>query len=258
MTSVEDTAARLRASYAPGSPIPPIRDGFDEGDTDAAYAIQAANTRFWVAEGRRLVGRKVGLTSKVVQAQLGVDQPDYGMLFADTDMSGGEVDSSRLLQPRMEAEVAFVLGQDLTDPQLTLADVLSAVDYAVAALEVVDSRIADWSIGIVDTIADNGSSAMFVLGPEPVKLTDVDLLGAGMTLTKNGDTVSLGTGAACLGHPAFAAKWLAETMAMTEFPLRAGDIIMTGALGPMVDAAPGDAFEAHISGLGSVSTRMSK
>ena len=258
MTSVDETAARLRACYDTGDTIPPIREGFAEGDTDTAYAIQEANTRFWVDQGRRLCGRKVGLTSKVVQQQLGVDQPDYGMLFADTDMSGGEIDSSRLIQPRMEAEVAFVLGKDLTDPQLTLADVLSAVDYAVAALEVVDSRIADWQIGIVDTIADNGSSAMFVLGPEPCRLTDVDLLGCGMTLTKNGDTASLGTGAACLGHPAFAAKWLAQTMARTEFPLRAGDIILTGALGPMVDAAPGDAFEAHISGLGTVSTRMSK
>ncbi len=257
MSAIEETAARLRAAYTPGAPIAPVRDGFKEGDLQTAYAIQAANTRYWLGEGRRMVGRKIGLTSKVVQQQFGINEPDYGILFADTDMSGREIDSTRLIQPRMEAEIALVLGRDLTQPQLTLAEVMSAVEYAVAALEVVDSRIAGWKIGIVDTIADNGSSAMFVLGAAPRKLTDIDLAGCGMAMLKNGATVSVGVGAACLGHPLFAAKWLAETMAKTDYPLRAGDVIMSGALGPMVEARPGDVFEAQITGLGSVRGVMS-
>ncbi len=257
MSLIEETAARLRAAYMPGAPIAPIRDGFKDGDVETAYAIQAANTRYWLDQKRRLVGRKIGLTSKVVQQQFGINEPDYGMLFADTDMSGREIDSTRLIQPRMEAEIALVLGRDLTSLQMTLADVMSAVEYAVAALEVVDSRIAGWKIGIVDTIADNGSSAMFVLGTAPRKLTDLDLGGCGMVMSKNGQNVSVGIGAACLGHPLFGAKWLAETMAKTDYPLRAGDIILSGALGPMVEARPGDVFEAQITGLGAVRGVMS-
>ena len=257
MSAIEETAARLRAAYLPGAPIAPISAAFREGDIESAYAVQAVNTRYWLGEKRRMVGRKIGLTSKVVQQQFGIDQPDYGILFADTDMSGREIDSTRLIQPRMEAEIALVLGRDLTSTQLTLADVMSAVDYVVAALEVVDSRIADWKIGILDTIADNGSNGMFVLGAAPRKLTDIDLAGCGMAMIKNGATVSVGVGAACLGHPLFAAKWLAETMAKTDYPLRAGDIILSGALGPMVEARPGDMFEAHITGLGSVRGVMS-
>ena len=241
-------AERLRAAYRDG-PVAPLRDGLDPGDGVGAYAVQEANTAAWLAEGRRLVGRKVGLTAPAVQAQLGVDQPDYGALFADMAVpNGGTLDPARALQPRAEAEVALVLATDLHGPDVTAADVAAATDYAVAAIEIVDSRIADWKITFADTVADNGSSAFFVLGDDRRKLDGLDLFTCGMALEIDGAIVSVGAGAACLGHPLNAAAWLARTV-----PLRAGDVVLTGALGPMVAIRPGQQVKATIGGLGTVS-----
>ncbi|WP_234330474.1 2-keto-4-pentenoate hydratase [Streptomyces acidiscabies] len=268
MSTVLDNAARpddvpaavvkaadlLEEAARTGAACPPVRGLFDGGGTlETAYAVQQLNVRRGLDAGRRIVGRKIGLTSSAVQRQLGVDQPDFGALFADMAVpDGGEVPAGRLLQPKVEAEVALVLGRDLPHRACTVADLLRAVDFALPALEIVDSRIADWDISLVDTVADNASCGLYVLGVTPVPLTAVDLRAVTMTMTRNGRTASEGTGAACLGSPLNAAVWLASALAECGDPLRAGDLVLTGALGPMAPAVPGDVFEAHILDLGSV------
>ncbi|MGF1468168.1 MAG: 2-keto-4-pentenoate hydratase [Sandaracinaceae bacterium] len=257
--AIEEAARALWEARRVGAPIPPVAERLAPRDIEAAYAVQDRNTERSLAEGRRLVGRKTGLTSVAVQRQLGVDQPDYGMLFGDMAVGDGEpIAVGRLIQPRCEAEVALVLGDDLDAPHLTVADVLSAVDYCLAAIEVVDSRIESWRIGIVDTIADNASSGLFVLGTEPRDPGSFDPRLCGMVLERRGEPVSVGAGAACLGNPFTAATWLANTMVAVGRPLLAGDLVLTGALGPLVDAAPGDVMEARIHGLGSVRVRFAR
>lgn len=258
MTIFDELAQRLREAYRNGQ-VAPLRDGLEPGDADGAYAVQAINTRFWQQQGRRIVGRKVGLTAKAVQAQLGVDQPDFGVLFDDMAIpDGGVVGTNRLLQPKAEAEVALILSKDIVNIEATPADVASATAYAVPAIEIVDSRIADWKISFADTVADNGSSAFFVLGEARKSLDGLDLYTCGMALEVNGAVASLGAGAACLGHPLEAAAWLARTLTAAGEPLRAGDIVLTGALGPMVTLKPGDHVEAKIGGLGSASFTYGK
>ncbi|NNM56915.1 2-keto-4-pentenoate hydratase [Acidocella sp.] len=252
-------AALLYEAAATGKPTAPIRTLLPESDIDAAYRVQALNTENALAAGRRLAGRKIGLTSLAVQKQLGVNQPDYGMLFAD--MARGDAEEIALadvLQPKVEAEVAFVLGCDLTDERLTVADLFRAIAFAVPAIEIVGSRVANWDIRITDTIADNASSGLYVLGSRPVKLADFDPRMCGMVMEKSGEPVSVGAGAACLGSPLNAALWLAKVMAKLGRPLLAGDTILSGALGPMVGVAPGDVFDVRIEGLGAVRASFSK
>lgn len=253
MIAAYELAQRLRDAYSGGG-VPPLRDGLDPTDGAGAYAIQELNTRHWVGQGRKIVGRKIGLTAKAVRTQLGVDQPDYGVLFADMEIAdGGMLLADRVLQPKAEAEVALILGQDITLPNPTPDDILAAADHAVAAIEIVDSRISDWKISFADTVADNGSSAFFVLGTERKKLSGLDLFTCGMAMEINGEIVSIGAGAACLDHPLKAAAWLARVMVANGSPLRAGDLILTGALGPMTPINPGDHVKASIGGLGSLS-----
>ena len=249
----EGLAKRLRYAYRTGA-VAPLRDGLEPQDAAGAYAVQAINTRRWTADGRRVVGRKIGLTAKAVQAQLGVDQPDFGVLFDDMRLADGdELLASQVLQPKAEAEVALVLDCDLPDPNATLDDVEAAARHAVAAIEIVDSRIADWKISFADTVADNGSSAFFVLGADPRPLKGLDLYTCGMVLELDGRVASTGVGAACLGHPLEAARWLATTLAALGEPLKAGDVVLTGALGPMVALSPGERVVARIGGLGQCS-----
>ncbi|GAB2959987.1 2-keto-4-pentenoate hydratase [Micromonospora polyrhachis] len=251
---IEAAARMLRDAYDSGQPCPPLRDRLlPAGDVDTAYAVQQAQVGGWIVAGRRLVGAKIGLTSPAVQEELGVHQPDFGVLLADMAVpDGAEVDLGRLLQPRVEAEIAFVLGADLPYEQVTTVDVVQATECLLPAIEIVDSRIAGWDISIVDTVADNASSGLFVLGTSPRRLADVDLRLAGMVLEHAGEPVSVGAGAACLGNPLHAVAWLAGTVARAGRPLRAGDVVLSGALGPMVPVTPGAAYEARISGLGSV------
>lgn len=250
---LERTAKRIREAYA-GAPLPPLRDALEPTDIDGAYAVQAINTRKWGDSGRRIIGRKVGLTAKAVQAQLGVDRPDFGVLFHDMQIDdAGTLLPSKVIAPKAEAEVAFILKADIDSPSATHDDVVNAIDYAVAAIEIVDSRIADWKITFADTVADNGSSAFFVLGADAKPLDGLDLFTCGMVMEINGEVASLGAGAACLGHPLQAVIWLAHTLADRGEPLRAGDIILSGALGPMVAIKPGDFVRATIGGLGAVS-----
>ncbi len=246
-------AQQLRQAESSAQPIPPIREQLAEASVEAAYAVQRLNTEFHLQNGRTISGHKIGLTSVSVQRQLGVNQPDFGVLWKDTEFQDSQtVPWSKLLQPKIEAEVALVLGRDLDSYHPSLADVISAVDFVVPALEIVGSRIADWKIGICDTIADNASAGVYVLGGPPRKLDGLDLRMCGMVIFRRGEPVSEGCGAACLGHPLAAAVWLAKTLAQNGSPLRAGQVILTGALGPMVPVVPGDVFEAHIHGLGSV------
>ncbi|MGW4493208.1 2-keto-4-pentenoate hydratase [Streptomyces sp. NPDC004376] len=251
--AVAKAADVLEEAARSGVPCAPVRSLLPEGDLEAAYAVQRLHVERAVAEGRRPVGRKIGLTSPAVQRQLGVDQPDFGALFADMAVPEGQpVAPGRLLQPKVEAEVALVLGADLPYRDPTVADLLRATAFALPALEIVDSRIADWDITIVDTVADNASCGLFVLGGTPVPLDRIDLRAVTMHLTRNGASASSGTGADCLGSPLTAALWLAATLARLGDPLKAGDILLTGALGPMVLAGEGDTFTAHIEGLGTV------
>jgi 2-keto-4-pentenoate hydratase len=254
MTDPIATAAeRLRRAYDTHEPCAPVRDLIGAADVAAAYAVQERNTKGWLAEGRRIVGRKIGLTSAAVQKQLGVDQPDFGILFEDMASANGEpIPFATLMQPKAETEVALVLEKPLTRERHSIADIVAATAYAVAAIEIVGSRIANWDIRLADTIADNASSGRFVLGPRRVRLADVDLVGCTMVMERRGTQVSSGSGAACLGNPLNAAVWLADIMVKNGRALEAGDVVLTGALGPMVAAEPGDVFDARVEGLGEV------
>jgi 2-keto-4-pentenoate hydratase len=248
-------ATSLRDAVRERQPIPPVRDALAAMGVAGAYAVQDVNTQHALESGRRLTGRKIGLTSKSVQQQLGVDAPDFGMLFADMELAPDEeVAPGRVLQPKVEAELAVVLERDLDSEPVTLSRLVSAIAYVLPAVEIVGSRIRDWDIGLLDTVADNASSGLYALGTQPRKLSEVDLRTCGMLMERRGEVVSLGVGAACLGHPLNAALWLARKMAEVGRPLRAGDVIMTGALGPMVSVAPGDLIETTIAGLGVVRT----
>lgn len=245
----------LTEAIATARPCRPIRDFLPAGDIGAAYVVQRTMAADRVASGATPVGRKIGLTNPKVQEQLGVDQPDFGILF--DDMSCGQHDPiryGRLLQPRIEAEVAFVLGSDLAGHgEFLPAQIAGAVQYAVAALEIVDSRIQDWDINILDTVADNGSSGLFVLGDVHATLNDLDPVEVVMTMSRGTETVSSGSGRECFGSPLRALTWLATTARDYGSPLRAGDIVLSGALGPMITVSPGDRFDAQLSGLGRVS-----
>jgi 2-keto-4-pentenoate hydratase len=245
---VKKAAAALYDARTAGRAIAPISQTYGLMDPDLAYAVQEANTARWITDGRRLVGRKIGLTSAAVQKQLGVGEPDYGMLWADTaHESGAVISTARFIQPRVEAEIAFVMSRRVDSPEAAPEDLKAAIGYARAAVEIVDSAIADWKITLADTIADNASGGGFVLG-DTRALDEVDVRLCGMVLSRNGAPASLGVGAACLGNPLHAALWLARKMAEVGRPLAKGDIILSGALGPMVDVFPGDQIDVEIQG----------
>ena len=258
MTSQDVISAaveRLARAQETGVPCAPVRDLIGTDDLPAAYAVQQGLVRARIATGVTVVGRKIGATSEAVQQQLGVDQPDFGYLLSDMDVSHGvegvPISMRTLLQPRVEAEVAFVLASDI-DPDdeadITLDAVRAAVDVALPALEIVDSRIADWQIGFTDTVADNASSGLYVVGREGRTLDEFEPRDVTMSLTINDEERSAGTGAACLGDPLEALRWLAVQAWRFGDPLRAGHLILSGALGPFVPFAPGDRVAASISG----------
>ncbi len=251
-------AERLQLAARTAVPCPPVRHLIGTADAELAYAVQQRLTRDRLAAGARIVGRKIGLTSPAVQRQLGVDRPDFGVLFDDMDLSAAEtVPSERLLQPKVEAEIAFMLREDLADGPLDADQVRRAVRSAVAALEIVDSRIAGWDITFADTVADNASSGLFVLGGGWMSLDDFEPVQATMRMYVDDELVSEGNGAACLGDPLAALAWLARTAREFGDPLRAGQVILSGALGPMAATPPGARVRAEISGLGSVTATFS-
>lgn len=260
MSSVESQTAAahaLRQARRTRTPIARISETHGIVGLDDAYAVAAINTVSRLESGARVVGKKVGLTSRAVQQQLGVDQPDFGVLFDDMELLDGEmVPMARLIQPKAEAEIAFVVGRDLTAVRPSYSEFLSALAYALPAIEIVDSAIADWKLTLVDTVADNASCGLYVLGSQPVAIGDFALAEIGLQMDVNGRTVSVGSGAACLGHPLRAAYWLARTMGGRGEGLRAGEVILSGALGPMAAVQAGDHVHARIGALGSVSCRM--
>lgn len=249
---VHEAAERLLAAHRTRTTCPPVRNLLSDSTASTGYRIQSLLTRARLDAGHAPTGRKIGLTSPGIRAQLGVDQPDFGVLFDDmTRTQDTPIDSGPLLQPRIEAEIAFVLGSDLDGGDADEAR--AAVDFVAPALEIADSRIAEWDITFVDTVADNASSGLYVLGEDRRELGDRDLRAVEMTMTDaGGGTRSSGNGAACLGDPINALSWLARAAREFGTPLRAGDVVLSGALGPMVPVLPGDEFKASLTGLGEV------
>jgi 2-keto-4-pentenoate hydratase len=256
--AVTEAAARLRDAAAAGTPVLPVRDLIGRDDVAAAYAVQLLNVRARLDAGATVVGRKIGLTSPAVQAQIGVDQPDFGVLFDDMAYADGDtIRVDAVLQPKVEAEVAFLLKEDLVEGDLDRDQVRSAIDHAVAAIEVCGSRVAGWDISFGDTVADNASAGVYVLGTERRTLAEVEPAEVTMSMTVDGEEVSTGNGAACLGDPLNAVVWLARKARELGEPLRAGQVVLSGALGPMRAVHPGASVAVTISGLGSVSASFS-
>lgn len=254
---VEDLAVELLQAWETRVPVDPLTERFPALTVSQAYEIQLATVRRRLAGGRRVVGKKIGLTSKAMQDLLGVHEPDYGHLLDDMAVPNGEpIAVSRLLQPRCEGEIAFLLKRDLLGPGVTVAEVLSATEAVMPALEIVDSRVRDWRIKIQDTVADNASSALLVLGDKLTPVQGLDLRLVGMVLEKNGQVMATGAGAAVLGHPAAAVAWLANKLGEFGVVLKAGEIVLSGALTAALPIAAGDAFRAEFDRLGSASVRF--
>jgi 2-oxopent-4-enoate hydratase len=258
-------ADQLWNAQRTGKPCAPLTARHAGITPEEAYAIQAINVRRRTHErGLRggpatRIGLKIGLTSKAVQDWLGVGEPDFGFLLSDMVIADGDTGPLEcLLQPRAEGEIAFVLQRDLSGPGVTAADVLQATDFILPAIEVVDSRVLDWKVKYADTVADNASSGMFVLGTTPVSPRGFDFRHCGMSLSKRGRVVSTGAGAACLANPVNAVAWLANTFGALGTELRAGEVILSGALGPVTPVAEGDTIEVAISGLGAARAVFSR
>ncbi|MGY1873735.1 2-keto-4-pentenoate hydratase [Nocardia gipuzkoensis] len=233
--------------------IDPLITRHPDIDVVDAYEIQLINIRRRLADGARVVGHKVGLSSKAMQQMMGVDEPDYGHLLAEMEVyEDVPVEADRYLFPRVEVEVGFVLGADLPGSECTEADVLDATVAFAPAIELIDSRIKDWHIGLADTISDNASSAGFVLGAQRVAPKDIDVKAIDAVLTRNGEVVAEGRSDAVLGDPVIAVAWLARKVASFGVRLKAGDIVLPGSCTRAIDARPGDAFHAEFAGLGSV------
>ncbi|MBA0126936.1 fumarylacetoacetate hydrolase family protein [Haloechinothrix sp. YIM 98757] len=256
-SAIDDAAGRLLRAYDKARPVAPIVEDFPTATVDDAYRIQQEQVRTWTAAGDRVKGHKVGLSSAAMQRQMGVHQPDYGHLLAGMfHLEHQPIDAGAYLQPRIEPEIAFVLGRELTGPGVTVADAFRAVEYVVPALEIVDSRITDWRISIVDTIADNASSGGVVLGSTPHPLNAVDLPMAGCTFGINGHVVGTGTGGAVLGSPINALVWLANTVGPLGITLQAGHVVLPGSITRAEPVRAGDTVVASVSGLGSVTAVM--
>jgi 2-keto-4-pentenoate hydratase len=256
-TRLADLAARLRAAEDDRAPIPPLTEEIPELTVADAYRIQQINVHRRKEEGGLVRGRKVGLTSLAMQQQLGVDEPDFGALFADMVVEEGDpIPVSELIAPRIEAEIAFVMETELQGPGVSSADALRAVAGALPALEIIDSRVADWKIKLPDTIADNASSARVVCGGRLVPIADLDLRTIGMVLSVDGAVAATGAGAAVLGNPIRCVAWLANKLGEFGVPLRAGDLVLAGALHAAVGVAAGTSVQAEFAELGSVTTRF--
>jgi 2-oxopent-4-enoate/cis-2-oxohex-4-enoate hydratase len=246
----DELYAALRGRYT----VAPLTGRFPGVGIDDAYAISRRMLARRLADGERVVGKKIGVTSKAVQSMLDVHQPDFGFLTdAMLFESGAAIDTRTLIQPRAEGEIAFVLGRDLAGPGITEDDVLSATRAVRPCFEIVDSRIRDWKIRIADTVADNASSGVFVLGPEQVDPRAVDLVGCRIRVEKNGAPLSEGVGAAALGSPVYCVAWLANTLSRFGIALEAGEVVLSGSLVPLEPVKVGDRMHLELEGIGRAS-----
>ena len=257
IAQLADSLYLARRKHEPCSPLTEQSAAFTIND---AYKVSEINLKRRIEQEKvKLIGKKIGLTSRAVQKQLAVHEPDYGFLTSDMNVPMGEtISRSHYFLPKVEGEVAFVLKKSLRGPGVTVAQVIQATDFVLPCIEIIDSRVRDWKIKIQDTIADNASSAAFVLGAQPVSLRAVDLRAAGMVLKINGEPFSTGSGAACLDHPALAVAWLANKLGEWGHGLVAGEIILSGAFGPVVPIEEGQFVEVEISGLGKVFHHVGK
>ena len=252
-----EAADALLTAYRTKQPIEPLVDKYPGLTLEDSYAIQQIQIQQLISSGRRVVGHKVGLTSAAMQRQMGVDQPDYGQLLDDMFyLEHMPIPAETFLQPRVEPEVAFVLKRDLAGPGVTVAEAIAAVDFVLPSLELIDSRIRDWKIGILDTIADNASSGGVVLGSTPHPLDAVDLRLSGCVLYRNGEVIGTGAGGAVLGSPLSSLVWLANTVGAHGVVLKAGHVVLPGSITASVPVEPGDTFTAMFAGLGSVTARF--
>ena len=237
--------------------VEPLTTRHPEITIDDAYGIQQRMMARRYQESEKIVGKKIGVTSKAVMNMLGVNQPDFGYLTdAMVYNEGQAIDAKTLIQPKAEGEIAFLLKKTLKGPGVSAAEVLAATEGVMACFEIVDSRVKDWKIKIQDTVADNASAGVFVLGDRLVDPRDVDLLTCGMVLEKNGDIVATGAGAAALGSPANSVAWLANTLGSRGVTLEAGEVILSGSLAIMVPCQAGDQLRVSIGGIGSCSVRF--
>ncbi|AEF94771.1 2-oxopent-4-enoate hydratase [Desulfotomaculum nigrificans CO-1-SRB] len=250
-------AAELLRAEATQTPIDTLTDTYPDLNVEDAYQIQLAQVDMQLKTGHKVVGKKIGLTSKGMQQLLGVNEPDYGHLFEHMLLMEGEpCRRDQLIWPRIEGELAFVLKDRLKGPGVNIADVYRATAGIMPAIEIVDSRIRDWKIKLPDTVADNGSSARFVLGSRMVPVEELDLRHIGMVLEKNGEMVNNGAGAAVWGHPAAAVAWLANKLAAYDIALEPGEIILSGAITAAVDANAGDVFTVSFHSLGTLNLKF--
>jgi len=256
-TTIETLGDELYDALLGYRTVEPLTSRYPDITIEDAYAIQQRLTQRRLAAGQRIVGKKIGVTSQAVMNMLGVDQPDFGIL-TDTMVydEGQAIPASALIQPKAEGEIAFLLKRDLQGPGVTAAEVLASTEAVMACFEIVDSRIRDWKIRIQDTVADNASCGVFVLGDRLVDPRAVDLTTCGMVLEKNGEIVVTGAGAATMGSPLTAVAWLANTLGRMGVPLKAGEVILSGALGAMVPVTRGDNLRVTIGGIGSCSVRF--
>ena len=254
---IEQLGTELYQALVDAKTVKPLTDRHPDISIEDAYQIQQQLMKLRLAAGERVIGKKIGVTSKAVMNMLGVYQPDFGYLTDGMVYNEGQaIPMARLIQPKAEGEIAFVLKKTLKGPGISSADVLAATEGVMACFEIVDSRIQDWKIKIQDTVADNASCGVFVLGDRLVDPRDVDLNTCGMVLEKNGDIVATGAGAAALGAPANAVAWLANTLGRLGIALEAGEVVMSGSLAIMVPVAAGDNLRVSIGGIGSCSVRF--
>ncbi len=253
---IETIAERLDTAWRTGVPIPPISESDGITSAEAAYAIQARWTAMRLARGEKIVGRKIGLTSKAIQQQLGVSEPDYGTLWQSSTYPAvngrAEISASDFLQPRIEGEIAFLIGKPLRGPNVTMQDVLAATEACALGIEIVASRIADWRIKLADTIADNASYGGFTLGAWDKQLREADLSALAMTIHHNGVLAAEGVGAAALGHPALSTAWLANKLSEFGVSLEPGDTVISGGITKMLPVKAGDEFVFTLTGQPSV------
>jgi 2-oxopent-4-enoate/cis-2-oxohex-4-enoate hydratase len=256
--TIQHFGDELYQSLIDRKPVPPLTERDVSIDVDEAYRIQLRMIRRRLDKGETVIGKKIGVTSEAVQRMLQVYQPDFGQLLSGMVYSEGQpIPVNTLIAPRAEAEVAFILKRDLEGPGVSAADVLRATDYVLPCFEIVDSRIQDWRIKIQDTIADNASCGVFVLGGTARSLRGLDLSVAGMVVEKNGDIVSTSAGAAVQGSPVNAVAWLANTLGRLGIPLQAGEVILSGSQSPLIPVVAGDSFTCSVGGLGTCTIRFS-